>query len=99
MEELIKKLEEEKIPFTKREHPIYLETKDLPESVFHLSKKLVEQWQVFVDDISIVKGEVAFGNYEAYGGNMEDPERFATADEVISWLKKTPKLTPEGNEI
>jgi len=84
MEELIKKLEQKKIKFIKREHPVWIEAQGLG----GMAEKVVERWQVFVGDISIVRGEVAFGNFELFGGDMDDPERFSTVDEVISFLQK-----------
>jgi len=48
------------------------------------------EWHIHVGDVSIIKGMVSFGKYEAYGGKYkEDPARFDTAEELINNLTST----------
>lgn len=96
MEELIKKLNKEGIQYKRNIHKVWAEFNNLPDEVkkkLHMTGRLLEKWQVMVGDLSIIKGGVAFGMYEALNSKtMKDPERFGTADEVIKFIRDNPKL-------
>ena len=46
------------------------------------------EWHIFIGDVSIIRGMASFGDYEAYGGKFEEPERFKTAKELVDNLTK-----------
>lgn len=45
------------------------------------------EWHIHIGDVSVIKGMVSFGLYEAYGGKYKEPERFETAKELLDDLK------------
>ena len=44
------------------------------------------EWHIRIGDVSVIRGMVSFGYYEAYGGKFKDPERFKTPEELIQAL-------------
>jgi hypothetical protein len=46
------------------------------------------EWHIFVGDVSIIKGMVSFGDYEAYGGKYKEPVRFQSAKALVKDLIK-----------
>lgn len=84
MDELVAELEVRKVPFEKKRHE-------------GANRKLIEligyyptgEWHVMVKgNISVIKGMASFGSYEAYGGKYSEPERFATAKELVDDILK-----------
>lgn len=45
------------------------------------------EWHMIIGDVSIIRGMASFGNYEVYGGKFTEPERFSTAEELLSQLE------------
>ena len=44
------------------------------------------EWHINIGDVSVIRGMCSFGDYEAYGGKYKEPERFATAKELVADL-------------
>ena len=44
------------------------------------------EWHILIGDVSVIRGMVSFGDYEAYRGKYKEPERFTTPEELIAAL-------------
>lgn len=87
MDDLIILLNKHKIKYTKTRHGGSQEkVKEL------LGYYPGGEWHIHIGKISIIRGLVSFGSYEAYGDMYKEPERFETGKELLEDYIKRYKL-------
>ena len=72
-----------------REHPVKIEEPQVKDVIGYFP---AGEHQIIIihneKTYSIIRGMVSFGDYEIYGGDMQDPERTETAQDMFELIKK-----------
>jgi hypothetical protein len=87
MSELISLLRKNKIRHEVRHHP---GANDHAKAL--IGYNITGEWQILIGKVSVIRGYVSFGEYEAYLGKYKDPERFETAQDFLKDYIKRYKL-------